>query len=133
MSWAASCGGDGVGDDDGALDSGKAEVVTEREEGDVGAVGDEGEVEAVGEGECALDDVVVSVDEHGAAVAEVCEEGETGVDGGSELIEGGVGVSCGGADVIRDEALDEAGVGIGLWGEGEDACESVGGVQEAFE
>ncbi len=99
----------------------------------MGAVGDEGEVEAVGEGECALDDVVVSVHEHGAAVAEVSEECEAGVDSGSELVEGGVGMSGGGVDVVRDEALDEAGVGIGFWGEGADACESVGGVEEAFE
>ena len=64
----------GIGDHDAAGGAtGRADVVTQREEGDVHAVGNESDAQAIRKAQGALDDVVMAVHLHRAAIAQVRE------------------------------------------------------------
>ena len=96
------------------------------------AVGDKAEPEAVVEGEGALDEVVVAMHLQRAAVAEVGDHGEPVADGGFELIEAGVAVACGNGDAVVGEEFGDVVMGVVFGGEGDEAGEARGGVEEAF-
>ncbi len=127
---AEAGGGDGIGDEDGFFEAGGAKVVLEGEEGDVDAVGDEAEPEAVMQGKGALDDVVMTVHLHGAAVADVGEHGEAVTAGGFELLQGGVAVASGDGDAVVGEKLGDVVALVALGGEGDEAGEALPGIEE---
>lgn len=127
--WAEGGGGHGVADDDGAR-GGDGEVILEGEEGDVDAVGDEAEPEAVVAGEGTLDHVVVAVEGLGAAIAEVGPHGQAGVDRGVELGEREVAMAGGDGDVLVDKELGDLQAGVALGGEGDELGEALRGVEE---
>lgn len=71
--WAEAGGGDGVGDEDGAVEADAGEPVFQHEEGHMHAVRNEAEPEPLMQTEGTLNDVVMTVHLDGAAVAEMCE------------------------------------------------------------
>lgn len=132
FAWAKASRGDGVGDEDGAFEAGTAQVVFECEKVDVDTVGDEAEPESIVKGESALDEVVVAMHLQGATVAEVGDHGEAVADGGFELIQAGVAMTCGHGDAVVGEELGDVVVGVVFGGEGDESGAAGGGVEEAF-
>ena len=84
---------DGVGHDDAPVLTRQPQIVAERDERHVRAVGDETDPQFGREAEHPLHDVVVTVQLHRAPVADVREHRQARVDGAAQLVERGIGVA----------------------------------------
>ncbi len=68
-----SGGGDGGGDDDATIGAGGVQIVAQGHTRYMDIIGDEAEPERLGQAQGPLDNVVVAVQQHRAAVTEVSE------------------------------------------------------------
>ena len=79
----------------------------------------------------ALDDVVVPVQQHRAAIAEVGEQRQAGVDGRAELLHAGIAMAGGNEDALFGEKLRRFLARIAFRRERDQPHLAVGGVQQA--
>ena len=105
---------DRVGDHDRAIDARDGEVVGQREERNVSSIGDVADPEPLVQEERALDEVVVPRQVEGAAVAEVGDHREPGIDRRLELIERRVAVAGRYRDPLPREERRRRQAGVAL-------------------
>ena len=129
---AEARGGDGIGDEDGLSQTGDAQIILQGEEVDVDAVGDEAEPQLVTQRQGALDDIVVAMHEHRAAVADMGEHRQTMLGGGTQRLQARIAVTGGDSDAVVRQKLGDVEVLILLRRQRDDLGESTCGIEQTL-
>ena len=105
-------------------------IIAQRHERHVHAVGDEADVQPIGQTQHALNDIVVPRQRHRTAVAQVSEERQAGVDAGPQFVERRIAMAGRNANALLDKDPRDARAWVAFRRERDDPRQAAGRVEQ---